>query len=69
MDNKILKGISLILFGILLCIGGAEINDTLLRIFRDFPFSAIGVIMGAFGLAMIFIKRTDKTDKTNDKEP
>ena len=31
MDNKALKGIALILFGILLCVGSAEINSTLLQ--------------------------------------
>lgn len=63
MDNKSLKGIALILFGILLCLGGAEINSTLLHSFSDFPFSLLGVIIGAVGLSMIFIKDTDKKDK------
>lgn len=60
MNNKELKGIALILFGILLCIGGAEINRTLLSSLSDFPFSLLGVIIGAVGLVMIFIKDTDK---------
>lgn len=63
MDNKEIKGIALILFGILLCVGGAELNITLLHSLSDFPFSLLGVIIGAVGLAMIFIKDTDKKDK------
>lgn len=54
MDNKSLKGIALILFGILLCVGGTQINDTLLYSFVDFPFSLIGIIVGAIGLTMVF---------------
>lgn len=63
MDNKFLKGIALILFGILLCIGGAEINNTILRSFSDFPFSLIGVITGAVGLFFVF----GKTQKEKSK--
>ena len=63
MDNKSLKGIALILFGILLCLGGAEINSTLLHSLSDFPFSLLGVIVGAVGLSMIFTKNTDKKDE------
>ena len=56
MDNRTLKGIAFILFGILLCIGGVEINRTILHGFSDFPFSSIGVIMGVVGLVMVFRK-------------
>ena len=56
MDNKTLKGIALILFGILLCLGGAEINSTILHSFSDFPFSLLGIIIGVIGLAMVFRK-------------
>ena len=63
MNNMVLKGLALILFGLLLCIGGAEINRTLLHSFSDFPFSLSGVIIGAVGLAIVFIKGTDKKDK------
>lgn len=56
MDNKILKGIALILFGILLCIGGVEINSTILHSFGDFPFSLLGVTVGVIGLVMVFRK-------------
>ncbi len=58
MDNKALKGIALILFGILLCIGGAEINSTILYSFSDFPFSLFGVIAGVIGLIIIFRKES-----------
>ena len=54
MNNKIAKGIALLLFGILLCAGSEEINATILYNFGDFPFAAIGVIVGAVGLYMVF---------------
>lgn len=56
MHDKEIKGIVLILFGILLCLSGTEINSTLLHSLSDFPFSVFGLITGAIGLAMIFIK-------------
>ena len=54
MNSKALKGIALLLFGILLCAGGGEINATILYNLGDFPFAAIGVIVGAVGLYMVF---------------
>lgn len=63
MNNKIAKGIALILFGILLCIAGADINKTLLSSFSDFPFSLAGIISGIAGLVMIFAKNKDEKDK------
>ena len=63
MNNKIAKGIALILFGILLCIAGEDINKTLLSSFSDFPFSLAGIISGIAGLVMIFAKNKDAKDK------
>lgn len=63
MNSKILKGIALILFGMLLCMGGAEINSTLLHSLGDFPFSLAGVILGVIGLVMVFQKNQNDTDK------
>lgn len=63
MNNKFAKGIALILFGILLCIGGADINQNLLTDFSDFPFSLFGVISGIAGLVMIFAKGKGEKDK------
>ena len=60
--NKTLKGIALILFGILLCICSGEINGTVLHGFSYFPFSLIGLIVGVVGLVMIFKKDRDKKD-------
>ena len=60
MDNKLLKGISLILYGILLCSGGPEINSTLFSGFSEFPFSFMGVCIGTAGLIMVFAKTTNK---------
>ena len=54
MNNKIAKGLALLLFGILLCAGSGEINATILYNFGDFPLAAIGVIVGAVGLYMVF---------------
>ena len=47
MSSKVSKGIALLLFGILLCAGSGEINATILYNFGDFPFAAIGVIVGS----------------------
>ena len=63
MNNKIAKGIALILFGILLCIAGADINKTLLSSWYDFPFSLFGIISGIVGLVIIFAKNKSKEDK------
>lgn len=54
MNNRILKGIALILFGILLCVGGPEINDIIFHSIQDLPFSIIGVTLGIIGLVMVF---------------
>ena len=54
MNNKIAKGLALLLFGILLCAGSEEINATILYNFGDFPLAATGVIVGAVGLYMVF---------------
>ena len=63
MDNKILKGIALILFGMLICIAGAEINSTVLRSFTDFPFSLTGLVTGIIGIVMIFSKKAEEKKK------
>lgn len=60
--NKTLKGIALILFGILLCISSGELNGTILHGFSYVPFSFIGLIAGVVGLIMIFRKDRDKKD-------
>ena len=59
MNSKVSKGIALLLFGILLCAGSEEINATILFSFGDFPFSAIGVIIGAVGLYMVFSDKAE----------
>ena len=63
MDNKSLKGIALILFGILLGICSGEINGTVLYGFSYFPFSLIGLIAGVVGLILIFTKDKKEKDK------
>ena len=59
MSGKVSKGIALLLFGILLCAGSGEINTTILYNFGDFPFAAIGVIVGAEGLYMVFSDKAE----------
>ena len=59
MNSKASKSIALLLFGILLCAGSEEINATILFSFGDFPFSAIGVIVGAVGLYMVFSDKAE----------
>ena len=54
MNNRILKGIALILFGILLCVGGPEVNDIIFHSIQDLPFSILGITLGIVGLVMIF---------------
>ena len=63
MDNKILKGISLILFGILLCVCSGEVNGTILSDFSYFPFGVFGAVAGVVGIVMVFHKNKDKKDK------
>lgn len=60
MNGRSLKGIALILFGILLCAGGSDINSTVLYSFSDFPFSIIGVLFGIAGLAVVFLGAKEK---------
>ena len=49
MNDSKLKGIAVILFGILLSASGAEMNRTVLA-----SFALIGVIVGIVGLIMVF---------------
>ena len=52
MNKEALRGMALILFGILLGVCGAEINQTMSVV--DLPFSFVGLIAGAVGLWMVF---------------
>ena len=63
IGNKILKGIALILFGILLCVCSGEVNGTILSDFSYFPFGAFGAIAGVVGIVMVFHKNKDEKDK------
>lgn len=63
MSNKIFKGISLILFGMLLCMGSGELNNVILVGVSYIPFPLFGVIGGVIGLIMIFTKGKDETGK------
>jgi len=61
--HKILKGIAFILFGILLCLGSGELNHVVLIGVSYIPFSLIGVVSGAVGLILIFVKSKDEKEK------
>lgn len=54
MNDNRLKGIAVILFGILLSASGEEMNRTVLASFSDFPFALIGIMVGIVGLIMVF---------------
>ncbi len=54
MSDSRLKGISVMLFGILLSASSAEMNRTVLASFSDFPFALVGIIVGVVGLVMVF---------------
>lgn len=65
MQNQI-KGLALLLFGILLCLSGNELNQIFFSSVSDLPFSFIGLVVGAFGLVRVFLK--DKNTDTSDSE-
>ena len=46
MNDRKLKGIAVILFGILLSASGAEMNRTVLASFSDFPFALVWYYSG-----------------------
>ena len=54
MNDSRLKGIAVILFGVLLSASGAEMNRTVLASFSDFSFALIGIIGGIVGRIMVF---------------
>lgn len=54
--RKQLQGIGLILFGILLCLGGDSINFAILTDIGYFPFVLLGVCIGIAGQVLLFIK-------------
>ena len=60
MENrKILRGIALILFGMLLCLAEEEINRELFHSIGYFPFALIGAMTGVAGLVMVFHEKKD----------
>ena len=54
MSDSRLKGIAVILFGILLSASSTEMNRTVLASFSNFPFALVGIIVGIVGLVMVF---------------
>ncbi len=55
-----LKGISLVLFGILLCCAEEGLNSIVLYSFSDVPFSIFGLLIGSVGLSFVFRSTKDK---------
>lgn len=51
------KGIALILFGILLCLGGGELNEYFTSDISDIPFALCGVAVGIAGLVLALRKK------------
>ncbi len=49
-----LKGIALVLFGILLCCAEEGLNSIVLHSFGEIPFSLIGLLIGCVGLSFVF---------------
>ena len=65
MQNQI-KGLALLLFGILLCLSGNELNQTIFASLSSLPFGLVGLVVGAYGLAMVFIR--GKGNDTDNSE-
>lgn len=65
MQNQI-KGLALLLFGILLCLSGNELNQTIFSSLSNLPFDLVGLVVGAYGLAMVFIR--GKGNDTDNSE-
>ena len=49
-----LRGIALVLFGILLCCAERELNRTIFAYMADVPVSFLGVLVGLAGLFFAF---------------
>lgn len=58
--KKQLRGIALVLFGILLCCAEEGINSIILHSFSDVPFSLLGLFIGCVGLFFTFNSTQDK---------
>ncbi|MCD7769861.1 MAG: hypothetical protein LUH36_07110 [Oscillospiraceae bacterium] len=58
--QKQIKGMALILFGILLCCAEEGLNSIILHSFSDFPFSLAGLFIGYAGLFLVFRGPQDK---------
>lgn len=55
-----IKGIALILFGILLCCAEDGLNSIIFYNFSDFPFSLFGLLIGCAGILFAFRSKVDK---------
>lgn len=55
-----LKGIVLVLFGILLCCAEEGLNSIIIRSFSEFPFSLLGLLIGCVGVFFVFRNGKDK---------
>lgn len=60
--EKQLRGIAVILFGMLLCCAESGLNNTVFARTSDMPISAIGVIIGIAGLIIALTKETGSSE-------
>lgn len=59
-----IKGIALILFGILLCFAEEGLNSNVFAYTSDIPFSLFGTIVGFVGVIYSFRNKEKKQDKS-----
>lgn len=59
MEKK-LKGISLILFGILLTLAESTLNRTVFGDLGYLPFTLLGIVLGIVGVVLTFQKTGEK---------
>lgn len=59
MEDKI-KGITLLLFGILLSCAQDGLNDTIFASMSEIPFAFVGLCVGIAGLCLVFGQSKDK---------
>lgn len=56
MPEKVYKGLALLLFGLLLCTGADSLVRFWPRALSEIPFSFLGILLGCFGLFLVFQK-------------
>ena len=62
MKNQ-LRGIALMLFGILLTLSGDSVNRMVFRDLDEIPFALLGFFVGIAGLVLVFRRGRQTQDK------